>query len=184
MVSSFLPLSTNHSCQRRAGSLRAGLCRRARESDSITRTGMPASSARRRWRWKLSRPKAKGIAWPGWSMKCVGAAVTAGGDDDLRGTAAGGGHCAHILGCQVGHIGGQDQNFGCAAGGGVASSLGQGRVEQKFRIGVSPAAGRWRQPVRGRSAVGERAVTCMAGSLRPAHGCLPVQPRPARSYRG
>ena len=84
----------------------------------------------------------------------VGAAVTAGGDDDLGGTAAGRGHCAHIFGCQVGHVGGEDQDFGCAAGRGVAGSLGQGRVELRFRISVRLAGGRGRQTVRGRSAVG------------------------------
>ena len=72
----------------------------------------------------------------------VGAAVTAGGDDDLGGTAAGGGHCAHVFGCEVGHVGGEDQDFGCAAGGSVKGSLGQGRVELRFRIGVRLAAGR------------------------------------------
>ena len=68
----------------------------------------------------------------------IGAAVTAGGDDDLRFAAARGGHRAHVLGCQVGHIGRQDQCIGCAACNNVTGSLRQGRVELKFG-----ARGRW-----------------------------------------
>ena len=74
-------------------------------------------------------------------QKRVGAAVTAGGDGDLGVAVAEGGHGADVFGCQVGHVGGEDQDFGCAAGGGVAGCLGQGGVELRFRIGVRLAAG-------------------------------------------
>ena len=59
----------------------------------------------------------------------VGAAVAAGGDDDLRFGAAGGGHCADVAGCEVGHVGGEDEEFGGAVGGGVAGGLSEGGVE-------------------------------------------------------
>lgn len=78
----------------------------------------------------------------------VGAAIPARGDDDLRFAAAGGGHSPHILCCQVGHIGGQDQNFGCAACRGVAGRLGEGGVELWFRFCVIGAAGGRRRRVR------------------------------------
>ena len=75
--------------------------------------------------------------------KRVGAAVAAGGDYDLGGAVGGGGQCPHVLGSEVGHVGGQDEDFGCAVGRGVAGRLGQGGVELWFRLGVIGAAGRW-----------------------------------------
>ena len=71
----------------------------------------------------------------------VGAAVAAGGDGDLGFGAAGGGHCADVAGCEVGHVGGEDEEFGCAVGGGVAGGLGQGGVELWFGLGVVGGAG-------------------------------------------
>lgn len=72
----------------------------------------------------------------------VGAAVAAGSDDDLGVAVDGGGHCADVLGCEVGHVGGQDEDFGCAVRGGVAGRLRKGGVELQFRLGVIGAGGR------------------------------------------
>ena len=71
----------------------------------------------------------------------VGAAVAAGGDGDLGFGAAGDGHCADVGGCEVGHVGGEDEEFGCAVGGGVAGGLGEGGVELWFGLGVVGGAG-------------------------------------------
>ena len=63
----------------------------------------------------------------------VGAAVAAGSDDDLRSCSARRGHGAHVLGCQVGDVGRQDQDFCRAACDSVSGSLRQCRVELKFK---------------------------------------------------
>lgn len=93
---------------------------------------------------KAVGPEGEGDGMGGLEHQRVGAAVAAGSDDDLRVAVAGGGHRPHVPGCQVGHIGGQDEDFGGAAPRGVGGSLGQGRVELPFRPGVIGAAGGWR----------------------------------------
>ena len=145
-------LFANHCSCRPAGSLPAGLHRRAARP-----TRQPGRDARLHGQALVgagSCPdrRAKGIAWTGCSMSALvppsrlGAMIICG--PRPRGEAIARTSSAVRLGISVGRI----RNFGCAACHGVAGSLGQGRVELRFGLGFNPAARRWRRIIRCRSA--------------------------------
>ena len=83
----------------------------------------------------------------------IGAPVTARGNDDLRGAAAGGGHLrVHLRLSGWAYRWAESELWLRRVRGGVAGSLGQGRVELQFGLGFNPAARRWRRTIRCRSA--------------------------------